>query len=651
MVQNPAVRNPPGLWTTLSDPAAHTADRNVRAWRPLRTLAFQIESRLFGDQPSGYHAVNLVLHALAAWLAWRLTAMLLPSEPFSPGLALLGAVILAVHPLQVEVAASIKSQDDLLSAVFQLALLNLLAPHLIARPRPSSDQARNSSSGLRASACATSDDRDAPLRGEPSSARAGLGADAPHGAAMALAAFLMFLAILSKENAMLAPLLAALFPLFLAQGAGCWRNLRNTLSLLAGVAIAAFAFRAWALYGIESAAMQRAEAGAGSIWLFPSSIAFAPLYAYKAFCPASLSVDYGTLPILSFSSPWVWISLSAQAVVAAGAMASGRPMMRLGLAWFYLTLLPSLNLVTGYQVFAERFAYLPLIGLVWVGLDGLAVAAAWVEGRLREGSGRAFAFMRAGVAGLLVVMTAALMVRSRVRAAEWRDNETLFRAALRVSPGSGIMRRFLVDELLRQGRLDEAAALIDEAGDKQAALEAPLETGDGAVTPPTSAGRRARMAQLGILSLMQGENERAATLFRAILDSPFAVEDDAFNLGTALLNVERFDEARLLFSQSLAKRPGDAKAMRMLGRLELEAGDPAASRRWFVEAIRVERSHPLNWYFLVLSTWKSEGEAAAVEAAREAGAAGIDLRPLAAEGRMDWTAAGEELRTAIGLGP
>ncbi len=82
---------------------------------PLVFSAFWFEHALWGDSVLGYHLLNLLLHATAAFL---LVAVL--RKLAAPG-AWLAAFLFALHPVQVETVAWMSEQKNTLSTVFYLA--------------------------------------------------------------------------------------------------------------------------------------------------------------------------------------------------------------------------------------------------------------------------------------------------------------------------------------------------------------------------------------------------------------------------------------------------------------------------------------------------------------------------------------------------
>ena len=102
-------------YTLFSDP-------NVTAWtatRPLTNATFRLNELLGGRNPTGYHAVNLVVHVGAVLLLRRALAMIL-----APRLALVAALVFAVHPAQSEPVNYVFARGTLLAALFSIAALH-----------------------------------------------------------------------------------------------------------------------------------------------------------------------------------------------------------------------------------------------------------------------------------------------------------------------------------------------------------------------------------------------------------------------------------------------------------------------------------------------------------------------------------------------
>ena len=108
---NAALRTPAGLVDIWLHPHA------TPQYYPLVFTSFWIEHAIWGLHPAGYHVVNVLLHAIAAILLWRVLLML----DLPPPAALIAACVFAVHPVNVESVAWITERKNVLSAVFYFA--------------------------------------------------------------------------------------------------------------------------------------------------------------------------------------------------------------------------------------------------------------------------------------------------------------------------------------------------------------------------------------------------------------------------------------------------------------------------------------------------------------------------------------------------
>ena len=89
---------------------------------PARELSFRLDRELWGDEPTGYHLTNLVLHATTAILLYLLYLTLTGNR----SLAVVAALLCAVHPAGVECAAWLKNRGILLCGLATAATLVLL---------------------------------------------------------------------------------------------------------------------------------------------------------------------------------------------------------------------------------------------------------------------------------------------------------------------------------------------------------------------------------------------------------------------------------------------------------------------------------------------------------------------------------------------
>lgn len=120
ITENPLITDAPSpapIWTS-----AHSMD-----YTPLTLTTFWMEWRLFHHSALGFHLVNLLLHAGAAFLIWRILERLK-----IPG-GWLAALLFAIHPVNAASAAWIAERKNTLSLFFYLLSILCYLEYQLAR--------------------------------------------------------------------------------------------------------------------------------------------------------------------------------------------------------------------------------------------------------------------------------------------------------------------------------------------------------------------------------------------------------------------------------------------------------------------------------------------------------------------------------------
>ncbi len=362
-----AIEEPSAVIETFDITSNRWADEELRPnYRPLRFLSYFVDYWLtvswYGkaaaeDLPTFFfHFTNVLFHVLNALLVFALARVLLTdcsqgetvsgAKKRAPSPAILfgataAGVLFALHPLQTEAVTYISGRRDVLSTSLFLGALLLSVRALPTRPV---------------------------------------------GWLALFAAPLLFVGgMLTKEMVItLAPLLAVVDWL---RGA---KPLRRRVALHSALWVLTAAFIVLTLNNralIASAALGESES---AFWTASRYVArYLGLLAF----PVGQSIDYSfaaLTPSTGPTSPWTTLPAAAltlaMVLVGVGCCAVGRVsftprrtrgrpwgIVALGLLWFLGVLVPVLQFVPIPERFAERYAYLPGIGLFLLLGGGLAV--------------------------------------------------------------------------------------------------------------------------------------------------------------------------------------------------------------------------------------------------------------------------------------
>ncbi len=516
-------------------------------YRPVTILSFAIGRTVHGLRPLGFRLVDLLLHTLNALLVFLLAQRLLPRTGSAGGAALdaplLAALLFAVHPVHTEVLGEIVGRAELLAAAFALGSVLVF---------------------LRA--------RDAEGAEDRAVIRPGL-------AAVSLALFA--LGFLSKENAVVVPGLLLLADLWVVRRRPAWGFHAASCVVLASLFVLRFAVLggfnpAGPIHFIDNPIAQLPFVQGRS-----TALAVLARYVSLLAWPARLSIDYSFRSIPPATGPLDLGALAGAACVLAWAVLVAGTRRRapgpaFALAFAGVAFAPVANLLVPIgTIMAERLLYLPSAGVC----IALAAAMAWGRDRLSApgdrapgppAAGRSPAAARAGAASCVAALVVvALSVRSVVRFRDWRDDYTIFQAALRVAPES-------VRALFNFG------AACEERGDDASAVGAYEKA---IAVWPAFADAHYNLA--GVLARQKKLLPAVDHYREALRQQPGNVQY-LVNLAHTLTALGRQEEARDLLRRAIGIDPKSALAYTDLGAVELAAGDSQAALAAYREAVRLE---------------------------------------------------------------
>jgi TolA-binding protein len=539
IVLNPQIRH---LWPLTESLAAPR--NNELESRPLVNLSFAINYAIGELSVRGYHLANVSLHIASALLLFGIIRMTLAAgkrrERFAAdadGVALASALIWMVHPLQTEPVDYLTQRTELLMGLCYLLTLY---------------------GAIRAARAA------APDRWQ------------------AAAIIACLLGTGCKESMVTAPVMVVLYDrIFLFDSMrAAWRS-RKTL--YAGFALAWLALAALLL--TSRPATVGFDSGVSAWTYLLNQPLMIVRYLALAAWPRGLVIDYGLPRQLGLTDV-----LPQAAVVVALAVMTVIALVRqpaigfLG-AWFFVTLAPASSIVPiATEVGAERRMYLPLAAVVVLAVIGARYL-------LVKAGGRRAAPVAVAAASLVVV---ALAVETIQRNRDYNAPIVLLQASVARWP-QGRAHFNLAFYLREEGRTDEAMAHLRAAVPDY--FPAQFEVGsdlynrgqfDEAVAQlrafvgrTRSTSRRVMARNLIGLSLArQGRLPQAVDEFQAALQLDPDNSDLHGNLAFMLLQQRDFEGARQHYEAYLTRQKGSAFVLTNLGMALQELGrlDEAAAR-------------------------------------------------------------------------
>jgi tetratricopeptide (TPR) repeat protein len=529
----------------------------LQQYYPLTGTTFLFDHLFWGSWTMPYHVENVLLHACAAVLFWRLLRRLRV-----PG-AWLAAAVFALHPVMVESAGWITERKNVLSLCFFLGAL-------LAYGRFTSFWQQ--------------EDETAASKGERTPRRWG---------AYGWAFVLCMAALLAKTTTLCLPAVILLV---------CWWK-RGRIRWRADVIPSLPFFAAAISLALVTAWLEKYRVGAsGPEWAYSflerCLIAGRAFWFYigKLVWPANLCFLYPRWHLDAGSlGQWIYPLTSAGALLIVW-LARGRIGRGPATALFFYvgTLFPVLGFMNAYamrfSLVWDHWTYLPSLGLIALGA-GLIVRATEPL--------RTPALLPCVAAVLLPLLGVLTWQQTRM----YTDMETLWRTTLSRNPGAFMAHNNVGSDLLERGQVEEAIAHFQRALESHPGYaEAHNNLGNalfrkGQVDEAIAHFQQAvhldpklgnAHSNLGTALLQKGQVGEAIVHFEAALAISPHISEIHNNLGNALRQSGRLDEAAVHYQAAVELQPANATAWHNLGTTMGVQGKTSAAISSFQRALTLQ---------------------------------------------------------------
>jgi len=525
-------------------------------WHPITWLSHMLDCELYGLNPMGHHWTNLQFHIantlLLFFILFKMTGALWRSA--------FVAALFALHPLHVESVAWVSERKDVLSAFFGLLSIAAYCRYV----------------------------------------------ENPRIINYLLIVLLLGLGLMAK------PMLVTLpFVLLLLDFWPLKRFQLNNDRMLQADTVTFFGFQGFLRLFLEKiplfilvvfsciltflaqknyGAVQALEALPLINRITNALISYSS-YVLKTIWPSSLAVFY---PHPGNSLP-AWQIVGAALLIAVAIFLSIRtskkyPYMAVGLFWYLGTLVPVIGLVqVGDQAMADRYTYLPLIGLF--------IIIAWGASDLTF----KWHYRKIFLWVSWVIIFSVLTVCTFFQAGHWKNGITLFENAIKVTENNYKAQNNL-GAAFSPVDLDKAIVHFKEAlkikpdyatalhnlgialSDKGNYDEAVLYFNKALKINPQLTDARNNLANILFL---QGKFDEAVSLYNKALKINPEHADAHYNLAYVMSSQGKLDEAVLHYKEAIRINPEYAKAHYQLGNILINQSKMKETMFHFAEAIRI----------------------------------------------------------------
>ena len=389
------------IWHSLAKPS-----------RFLGMLSFALNYHFHGADVTGYHLVNIFIHAVNGLLVYWFCRLTLESGPRPArrpaAAALFAAALFIVHPVNTQAVTYIAQRFAALATLFYMAAFCLYI-----RGRLSLSSGRRVSWWAGAAVCAVA-------------------------------------GMFTKQIVLTLPVMIILYEFCFLQRGRRFRLVWWQVAVFAGLFLLVPTLQSWDFGRLFKVAIQsRSHEGDALTWYTYMLTQFrvVPVYFRLMVFPVGQTLDYDFTASTSLWEHGTWAGVLLVAAVFGYGIGRLRrdPLTGFGICWFFIAMGLESTFIPIYQVIFEHRCYLPSVGFV------LALATA---------TDRLFNCPRRQAAAMAVIV-AVLAWTAHQRNKVWESEETLWRDIMHKSPRKVRPYIHLGVAHLMKGEYEAAAEILD----------------------------------------------------------------------------------------------------------------------------------------------------------------------------------------------
>ncbi len=486
-------------------------NQHVGNWHPLTGLSHILDCQLFDLKPGLHHLVNLLFHIANTLLLFivlrQMTAAIWQSA--------FVAALFAIHPLHIESVAWISERKDVLSTCFWLLTMTAYFSYI----------------------------------------------KKPNAARYILALVLFALGLMSKPMLVTLPfvlLLLDYWPLNrmeLKNGGQIFRLAREKIPffiLSVGSSIVTFNVQK------SSGAVQQIELLPMMVRVTNAVVSYGK-YLLKMIWPVRLAIFYphpaNRLPSWQILTAAVLLLVITVFVIR---LSKKYRYLFVGWFWYVGTLVPVIGLVqVGAQAMADRYSYIPLIGLF--------IIVAWGANDLLIG----WKYRKVVLGVLSITVVFILSIGTYLQTSHWRNSRTLFEHAVKVTNNNYVAYDYLGFVFVEQNKFDESVNLFRRAIQANPAYASAYNN-------------------LGFTYSNLGRYEEAIEAYKHAVKINPDLPDAYVNLGITYSELGRYEDTIEACEQVIKINPDYSKAYNSLGIAYDKLGRDQAAIEAYKKAITIE---------------------------------------------------------------